>query len=297
MRLGLSSYTYTWSVGVPGHSPACPLTAWQLLDRAAALGVPVVQIADNLPLHLMSARDRQGLADRAAELAIHVEVGTRGIAAGHLREYLSLARQFGSPILRVVIGEGKSGPAGWTGPDAAESVTEALLAHRPAFEDAGVVLAIENHDLIPVATLAHMIQDLGPHWAGVCLDTANSLGALEGTATVLDTLLPWTVNVHVKDVEVSRVPHMMGFMVEGRPAGQGQLGVAALLQRLAAARREVPGGHELSAILELWTPPEPTLELTIEKEQCWAQESIQFLASAVTLELSPAASRRDGETV
>ena len=51
MRAGLSSYTYTWAVGVPGYSPARPLTLVQLLERAASLSVSVVQIADNLPLH------------------------------------------------------------------------------------------------------------------------------------------------------------------------------------------------------------------------------------------------------
>ena len=32
-----------------------------------------------------------------------------------------------------------------------------------------------------------------------------------------------------------------------------------------------------TAILEQWTPPEETLEKTIEKEQIWARKSIQYL--------------------
>jgi 3-oxoisoapionate decarboxylase len=281
MRLGLSSYTYTWSVGVPGYPPARPLTAPQLLDRAARLQVPVVQIADNLPLDRMPGPARRALADQAARLGIQVEVATRGIGPEHLREYLSLARLFGSPILRVVI----DGPAGRY---SAEAATNILRAQRGAFEAAGVVLAIENHDRLPAADLARMVEELGPHWVGVCLDTANSLGAMEGTATVLDTLAPWTVNVHVKDVVVTRVPHMMGFVVEGRPAGQGQLGVPELLGKLAALRRELPGGRELSAILELWTPPESALERTIEKEQRWAEHSVRFLAPLLAARASRA---------
>jgi 3-oxoisoapionate decarboxylase len=275
MRLGLSSYTYTWAVGVPGHLPARPLTAPQLLDRAARQNVPVVQIADNLPLHQLSGPARQALAAQAARLGIQVEVGTRGIAPGLLREYLSIAQLFGSPILRVVI----DGPGRQYSPEAA---TDLLREQRAAFEEAGVILAIENHDRFPAATVARMVQDLGANWAGVCLDTANSLGALEGTATVLDILGPWTVNVHVKDVQVNRVPHMMGFVVEGRPAGQGQLGVAGLLASLVGRARDLPAGRELSAILELWTPPEPDLKLTIEKERRWAEESIRFLATLLS---------------
>jgi 3-oxoisoapionate decarboxylase len=265
VRLGLSTYAYTWSIGAPGHPPRHPLTAMELLERAAGLNVPVVQIADNLPLHLMPAGDVEALADRAARLGIQVEVGTRGIEPGHLRRYLDLAQRFGSPILRVVIDSAQRRYS-------AEEATAVLRPQRDAFTRAGVVLAIENHDHIPAATLVRMVRELGPDWTGVCLDTANSLGALEGTATVVETLGPWTVNVHVKDIVVTRLSHMMGFTVEGRPAGGGQLDLPWLLDGLAAR------GRDFSAILELWTPPEPELEQTIDKEQRWVEESVRFLA-------------------
>jgi 3-oxoisoapionate decarboxylase len=268
VRLGLSSYAYTWSIGVPGHPPRHPLTAMQLLEHASRLDVPVVQIADNLPLHLMPAGDVAALASRAAALGIQVEVGTRGIEPGHLRHYLGLAQRFGSPILRVVI---DSAQRRYSSAEA----TEVLRAQRDAFVAAGVMLAIENHDHIPAAVLARMVQDLGADWTGVCLDTANSLGVLEGPAVVASTLGPWTVNVHVKDIVIARVPHLMGFTVEGRPAGAGQLDLPGLLGSLAAH------GRDFSAILELWTPPEPDLEQTIDKEQRWVEESIRFLAPLV----------------
>jgi sugar phosphate isomerase/epimerase len=266
VRLGLSSYAYTWAVGVPGYPPERPLTAVQLIEEAARLGVQVVQLADNLPLHLMPAARVEALAARAARLGLQIEVGTRGIAPAHLREYLTLARRFGSPILRVVIG----------GDDPPEVATELLRTQRRDFEQAGVMLAIENHDRLPAATLARMVTALGPHWCGVCLDTANSLGALEGTAAVVETLGPWTVNVHVKDIVITRVPHLMGFTVEGRPAGHGQLDLSWLLGELAGRRAG------LSAVLELWTPPEPALEATIRKERSWVEQSIGFLAPLVS---------------
>ncbi|NTW36601.1 MAG: hypothetical protein HGB17_10810, partial [Syntrophobacteraceae bacterium] len=50
MRLGIGSYTFPWAVGMPGHRPAQPMTALDLLDKATQLGVGVVQICDNLPL-------------------------------------------------------------------------------------------------------------------------------------------------------------------------------------------------------------------------------------------------------
>ncbi|MCL4506624.1 MAG: hypothetical protein M1434_00145 [Chloroflexi bacterium] len=70
-------------------------------------------------------------------------------------------------------------------------VVQTLLPLRAEFERAGVVLAIENHD-----RFAGIARKLGG-CAGICPDTANSFGALEGPGIVLETLGPLTVNVHV----------------------------------------------------------------------------------------------------
>ena len=55
MRVGLSSYTYTWAIGVPGHYPEEPMVLAQLIDQAGALRADVLQLADNLPLHRVPA--------------------------------------------------------------------------------------------------------------------------------------------------------------------------------------------------------------------------------------------------
>ena len=55
-----------------------------------------------------------------------------------------------------------------------------LQRQRLMFEEAGVVLAIENHDKFSTDELVYMVEELGPSWVGICLDTVNSFGALEG---------------------------------------------------------------------------------------------------------------------
>jgi sugar phosphate isomerase/epimerase len=81
--------------------------------------------------------------------------------------------------------------------------------------------------------------------------------------------------VHVKDFSVKRVWHMMGFTVEGRPAGKGQLNVPWLLQSLREANVSP------NAILELWVPQQPTLEQTIRMEHAWAEESVAYLRQQI----------------
>ena len=80
------------------------------------------------------------------------------------------------------------------------------------------------------------------------------------------------MNLHIKDFHIERVPYLMGFTVtrtSRRVAGCVDL--PALLERLAPFQR----CH--TAILELWTPPEPDLADTIAKEAAWAAESLDFL--------------------
>lgn len=268
MRLGISSYTYTWAIGVPGHPPEHPMQVEDLLKKAAELGVQVVQIADNLPLHHLSFTEVETLKQQASTLKLQIEVGTRGIHPEHLRTYLNLAVELKSPILRVVADRADHHPS-------EQEIIDTFNSLLPEFERAGVILAIENHDRFKAATLIHILDHIPGNSVGICLDTVNSFGALEGPEVVVKTLGPRVVNLHIKDFTIFRASHLMGFTIEGCPAGQGQLNVPWMLNEL----NEV--GRDLNAILELWTPPENTLAETIAKEEAWAVQSIEYLRQLI----------------
>ncbi len=268
MRLGISSYTYAWAVGVPGHPPPQPMTATGLLDKAAQLGVSVVQIADNLPLDQLSPSELDALETRASDRKISIEAGTRGIAPDHLRAYLQLAERLGAPIVRVVIDTADHHPD-------ADTVVHTLRDIIAEFESSGILLAIENHDRFTAQTLADVVRRIGSDFVGICLDTVNSFGALEGPHVVLQTLGPLVVNLHVKDFSIYRASHMMGFTIEGRPAGQGMLNIPWLLGELHRL------GRNANAVLELWTPPEENLAATLRKEDAWAVESVDYLRTLI----------------
>lgn len=269
MELGLSTYTYTWSIGVQGYLPKRPMTALDLLARAHLLGIHLVQIADNLPLDLLSREALDEIDACASDWGISIEVGTCGIAPEHLHRYLDRAIQFKSSILRLVIDTPNHHPS-------PEEAVEMLNPLHREFERAGIILAIENHDRFPARVLAEMVHKLGD-WAGICLDTVNSFGALEGPQAVLDVLGPLTVNLHVKDFTIFRLRHKMGFTIEGRPTGQGRLDIPWLLTELKKYQRDP------NAILELWTPQQPDepLEETIAREQSWAEESVEYLRKLI----------------
>lgn len=269
MRLGISSWTYAWAVGVDGYAPARPLRATGLLDEAARLGVFVVQICDNLPLHELSPADVSVFRRHAAGLNIALELGTRGLERGNLDTYLRLASSLHSPILRLVTDTTSHRPS-------EDEIVRRLRDFVPELRAAGVCLAIENHGRFPAGTLARIVGRIESEHVGVCLDTVNSFGALEGPEVVVETLAPWTVNLHIKDFAVLRAPQMMGFVIEGRPTGQGQLNTPWVLEIL---QRQ---GRDPNAIIELWTPPEPSVEGSIEKENAWAKASVAYLRTLIS---------------
>jgi sugar phosphate isomerase/epimerase len=262
MKVGIGSWTYGWAVGVEGYPrPDPPLSHLGLLGKAVALGVEVVQFADNLPVEGLGEADREQLRAAAREHGITLELGTRGLAPPHLLRYLELCQYFGATLLRTLP------PAGRV-LGSLRAQIEAVLSE---YARAGVAIALENYEGHRAAELASFIESIDSPFLGVCLDTVNSLGALEGPEEVVRTLAPYVLNVHVKDFEIVRAPSRMGFLVEGRAAGEGRLNIPWLLEQ---TRRH---GHDPNAIIELWTPYCGSIEATTALEDQWARASVDYL--------------------
>jgi sugar phosphate isomerase/epimerase len=217
-----------------------------------------------MPLEILPVDELVVLRNYASDKAISVEMGGRGLTPGHTIDCLNTAEILGSPLLRMVIDSKGFEPDVQT----AISVIKELL---PEFEKRNIRLAIENHDRLKAADFRKIIESVSSSFAGICLDSVNSMGAGEGFETVADILIPYTFNLHIKDFTIFRHPHKMGFTIEGRPAGQGMLDIAGLIEKTENT------GLCQSAILELWTPPEKTPQLTVLKEEVWASESIEYL--------------------
>ena len=265
MKLGIGSYTFTWAVGVSGYEPpGGGLTLNDLLEKADELGVEVVQICDNLPLHKLSHNKIKEASSKEEELGLEVEVGTRGIGADHLYQYLEIAEMFDSNIVRIIIEENGERVQ-------LTEVRKKLEKVLPEFEKKGIKIAIENHDFYETGELIDLIYKLDSSCLGICLDTVNSFAALEPPNKVIKTLSPYTINLHIKDFVITRTNSQMGFSISGAPAGKGLLDIDYTLREIEKNENEV------NAILELWTPYTNNIEETINKENEWAEESIQYL--------------------
>ncbi|MGB9597176.1 MAG: sugar phosphate isomerase/epimerase family protein [Candidatus Poribacteria bacterium] len=268
MKLGIGSYTYPWAVGVQGYYPEKRIGVFDILDKAIELGIKVVQIADNLPLDRLSNAEIESIRKFTSALNIEVEIGTRGIQNDNLLTYLDLAKRLNSSIVRVVIDTADHHPE-------EDEIIWTIKSVMPDFERLGIKLAIENHDRLSVITFEQIIKKINSEYIGICLDTANSFGSLEGPEFVVERLGKLAVNLHIKDFKIYRAEHNLGFIIEGTPAGKGMLKIPWILQKIKEY------GRNINAILELWTPPELDIAETIEKENNWAKTSIRYLRSFI----------------
>ena len=264
MRIGLSTYALAWSIGVPGHHPEEPLTVIEVLHLAASLGAECIQIADNIPLDKYDEQMLSLIKGTAEKLALPIEVGMRGLTLEAVHRYLHLADYFSSPILRVVIDRTPYFPD-------QKEVLSTIHQVLPTLQRKNIRLAIENHDRFSSHELVSLVEESDREWIGICLDSVNSLGSGEGFASVSKTLMPYTINLHIKDYKIVRKNHQMGFDIIGTPAGMGLLPIPHLLTELSRH------GRCQSALLELWPRPEEHLTDTINKERLWLRESMQYL--------------------
>lgn len=262
MKIGISSWSCPWAIGVAGYPmPDEPMGVMELLGKAAEAGAEVLQIADNLPLHALPAHALQELATAAKVSGIMLEVGTRGLQPANLLRYLEIAGTLGATLVRTLPHDGTDRP------DFGDALSR-LKAVQHEFETAGVALAIENHDYYPSLWLKQLIQEADSPSIGVCLDAVNNLGLGESFREVIGNLGGYTVNFHCKDYTITRKPTMLGFDVTGCPAGEGMLdlGLAQLTLR-----------DDISWVIESWLPWQGDIAATIELENEWLLKGSRFL--------------------
>jgi len=270
MKLGISTFAFPWSIGVGTLKPVEPMNIFKFLEKVSDLNLNLVQICDNLPLHELDEKTREKVKKHANHLNISIEVGTRGLKKEKILRYIEIANQLNSPILRIVIDEGRYAPR-------LKKIKNIINSVIKYLEQNNIILAIENHDRFKSDKLIEIITATGNHPnVGICLDTVNSFGALEDPLTVLNKLAPYTVNLHIKDIKIDRVETNMGFVVEGTPAGKGMLEIPYMINKLKNNNKK-----EINALLELWVPSEKDIETTINKEQKWIEESIKYLKSQI----------------
>jgi sugar phosphate isomerase/epimerase len=263
--IGLGTYAFFWQ-----HSDRAPepLSLIGAFEATRELGVDLFQICDYAPLEAMDAAELADAASAARDLGLRIELGTKGIEPERLRRFLELADVFDATLVRSML----------FGPESRPTLTEAetwLRESLPAYESAGVTLALETYEQVATRDLVGLIESFGSANLGVCLDPANVVARLELPRDCVETTAPVVANVHVKDFAFDRQAGWVGFTYSGAAMGSGLHDYPHLLETVRPRERGI------NEIVEHWLPWQGDAETTIRIEREWTRTTVDYLRSTL----------------
>lgn len=265
MKLGISTYAFFWHVSEKNPSPS---SIEELLDLTKEYGGEVFQICDYPSIETMEKDALLKIKDKADQLGIELEVGTRGVRPNHLNKYIDIAETLGATFLRTMFNRPDDQP---TSEEAYESLMEVL----PVLEEKNISIGLETYEQVKTQVMVDVVKKIDSPLIGICLDPANTIAALEMPQDVVDIAAPYVTNLHVKDFDFSRHEGWVGFNLLGRKLGEGKLDLNYSLKALKENNIDV------NAIIELWLPFTNTIEETLELEKQWTRDSLHSLRGII----------------
>ena len=261
--IGLGTYAFFWQ-----HSDRVeePLSLIGALERTRELDVDLFQVCDYAPLPTMSAAELAEAAGAARELGLSIELGTKGVAPEHLATFLRLAEVFDARLVRSMV------YAPGFHPTLAEAESM-LRAAMPAYETAGVTLALETYEQVPTGELVGLIERVGSDRLGICLDPANVVAGLELPKDAVERCAALTRSIHAKDFAFARQDGWVGFTYGGAPMGAGLHDYPHLLATVQ------PEARSINEIVEHWLPWQGDPETTVRAEIAWTSTALEYLRS------------------
>lgn len=207
--------------------------AKELIDYAASLRLDSLLISDLDAYESLEEPHILEVKRKAADAGVELFAGSWsicptavrfkknwGTAEEHLRLGLRVAKTLGSPVFRVVLGssDDRQTPGGIRARIA--DTVKVLKSCRQEALDAGVKVAVENHSGdMHSWELRDLVEEAGPDYVGVNLDSGNAAWTLEDPLDVLKALGKYTVCSSLRDNMIWETPE--GAAVQWTAAGEG----------------------------------------------------------------------------
>jgi sugar phosphate isomerase/epimerase len=212
---------------------AAELKADGLIGYAASLKIDSLFISDLDALESFEADYLKRIREKATAVGIGLHLGTWsicptsvtfkpkwGTADEHLALGLRTAHRLGSPVLRVILGNGDDrktkGGIGARIDDLAKVCKKA----KSTANDLEVKIAIENHaGDMQARELARLVEQAGPDFVGVNLDSGNSTWTYEDPYEALLILGKYALTTSLRDSMVWKTAN--GVAVQWTAMGDG----------------------------------------------------------------------------
>ena len=115
---------------------------------------------------------------------------------------------------------------------------------EPILKKYRLKLAVENHKDLTCDELATLMRKFSSEWIGVNVDTGNNLALLEAPLEAVQTLAPFVMSVHLKDMAVQ--PYELGFKLSEINCGQGFLDLPRMVAALSKVNSDIHFNLEMA---------------------------------------------------
>lgn len=223
-RLGITSASYTNRSSFP------PL---EFLEHCHELGGGGIQLGIGAWEKGVASRLREKAEEYQMYLEGQVRLPDGEADLARFKAQLETAREAGARIVRSVTMNGRR----YETFDNLEAFQEFAKKAKRSLELAekvvrtvGVKLALENHKDWRAGELIAHLQRLSSEWVGVCVDIGNNIALLEDPMAVVESLRPWGLTSHFKDMGIQEYED--GFLLSEVPLGQGFLNLGQIIRSL-----------------------------------------------------------------
>ena len=224
MGIVVHSYASRWNSKTPSATYPGFTNAAEFMGHCHSIGAGGVQttVRDWTPEVARKLREQKDKWGMYLEGSIGLPRNADEVP--RFEQEVKLAKEAGATILRTVCMNGRRYENFHSNEAIQEfkknSITSLQLA-KPIVRKHGLKLAVENHKDWRADELAALIKSIGSDHVGITLDFGNSIALLEDPMDVVNTLAPFVLSTHVKDMGVREYED--GFLLSEVPLGEGIL--------------------------------------------------------------------------
>lgn len=253
LRLGLNPYGFAYTVGLQGagtpRANPQPTGPDGFLAVARELGARVVEMhwtwLDAMPPTALEAL-RENLA--ATHTSSIVSVGLSHQPGETLEGAVQHARALGAPLIRLGLTpvlEGSRAAWGSRWPGLVQHAQKTLNQEAPRARDAGIDIAIEDHQDFGSEELVAMAEAAGPN-VGIVFDTGNPFAVGEDPVAFAGRVAHRVRHLHLKDYRAQFTPE--GYRLVRCAIGDGAVPFAAIRDVLTAHHSSLTASLEPGAL-------------------------------------------------
>jgi len=217
----------------------------RLLDYAAEQKLDAIFLQGSQDPGAMDAAHWPEVRAQARDLGLRLETGgsalvprnaaERTAKVAGLRTNIRRAGALGSPLVRCLFAGNRAGLPPGPIEQHIETMIGILREVRSEAIDAGVKFAVEVHKDLQAWEFKMFLDEIGPEFVGIYLDTGNPVFVLEDPLLTVDVLAPYALTVHLRDSIVYE--HPRGVAVHWVPLGEGIVDFHAVME---IVRRKCP---------------------------------------------------------